>query len=131
VSTTLHAGEGQGFVPKDKDSRVVPISTELYNLLSDLPRPDAFVVPRGAVGVTNVWRDFQSLFRNAGLDPWRKPMRTLRKSCITDWANKFAMHAVQEWAGHSDIETTRTFYLKVSDDDYRRAAGLPPKSDPF
>jgi integrase len=125
-----NTGGGEGFTPKDKDTRVVPIVPELFALLRDLSRPDDFVVPRGAVGVTNIWRDFQHLFEKAGLTPWAKPMHSLRKSCITDWARTFPMHAVQEWAGHSDIETTRTFYLKVSDDDYRRAAGLPLKGDP-
>ena len=32
------------------------------------------------------------------------------------------MHVVRAWAGHSDIETTATYYLQVSNSDFQRAA---------
>jgi hypothetical protein len=32
------------------------------------------------------------------------------------------MHVVQAWAGHSNISTTATFYLQVSEADYEKAA---------
>ncbi len=53
---------------------------------------------------------------------YHKPLHTLRKSCITDWAGQYPMHVVKEWAGHANIATTQQFYLKVQDSDYERAA---------
>jgi len=66
----------------------------------------------------------QVLFRKAGVQAWKSPMHTLRKTCLTQWAHEFPIHVVKEWAGHADIETTSQFYLKVGEGDYERAAGL-------
>ena len=72
----------------------------------------------------NVWRDFQVLAKRAKVKPYSKPLHSLRKSCITDWAAKFPAHVVKEWAGHADIRTTLKYYLKVSESEYDKAAGL-------
>ena len=89
---------------------------------------------RAAAGVTmiipgtiieqNIHRDMQVLFKKAAVQPWKSPMHTLRKTCLTKWAQEFPIHVVKEWAGHADIETTSQFYLKVGEGDYERAAGL-------
>jgi hypothetical protein len=118
--------EAGGFTVKDKDARVVPIGPELYGLLRDALDPDAdLVIPQGAVVYSNVWRDFQVIATRAGVARYKKPIHSLRKSCITDWAAGFAAHVVKEWAGHADIRTTLQYYLKVSESEYDRAAGLP------
>ena len=41
----------------------------------------------------------------------------LRRSCIANWAGRLPIHVVQELAGHSDMETTREFYLSVQKSD--------------
>jgi integrase len=111
---------------KDKDARTVPIGPELFGLLEAAFDSDsASVIPEGSVVRTNVWRDFQVLCKHAGVKPYKKPFHALRKSCITDWAARFPAHVVKEWAGHGDLRTTLKYYLKVSEGDYRRAAGLP------
>jgi len=111
---------------KDKDARTIPIGPELLDLLRRHHDPNSTsVIPEGQVSRTNVWRDFRVLCKQAGVTPYPKPFHALRKSCITDWASKFAAHVVKEWAGHGDLRTTLKFYLKVSEGDYRRAAGLP------
>ena len=35
---------------------------------------------------------------------------------------KFPAHVVQEWAGHSNLNTTNEFYLQVSRAEYIRAS---------
>jgi integrase len=45
----------------------------------------------------------------------------LRRSCITNWAKNLPIHAVQELAGHSEIETTRKHYLSVGNSDREMA----------
>lgn len=72
----------------------------------------------------NIWRDFGVIAKQAGIVRYAKPLHSLRKSCITDWAGRFGAHVVKEWAGHEDIDTTLKFYLKVPDAEYQRAAGL-------
>ena len=111
---------------KDKDSRTVPMAPELRQLLleafSEAAPGSELVVASGSVNKRNISRDFTVLCRRAGVVRYAKPLHTLRKSCITDWSHRFAIHAVMEWAGHSCIETTKQFYLKVSDLDYEAAA---------
>ncbi len=111
---------------KDKDARTVPIGPELCDLLRAAHDPDSTsVIPQGSVARSNVWRDFKVLCNRAGVTPYAKPFHALRKSCITDWASNFPAHVVKEWAGLGDLRTTLKYYLKVSEGDYLRAAGLP------
>jgi integrase len=113
---------------KDKDPRLVPICQDLQDLLMEAfeqtPEGKNYVIPRGCIHVKNVWRDFGVICKRAGVIRYAKPIHSLRKSCITDWASQFPMHVVQEWAGHSDIDTTNQYYLKVSELEYQKAAQL-------
>ncbi len=59
----------------------------------------------------NVWRDFQAIRVKVGLP--QCSLRDLRKSYCTNMAAVLPMHIVQELAGHSDIRTTRQYYLRV------------------
>jgi hypothetical protein len=90
ISRNDRSEEG-GFTVKDKDSHVVPIGPELYSLLRDAFDSDAeLVIPPGGVTYQNVWRDFQVIAKRAGVTPYSQPMHSLRKSCITEWAVRFA-----------------------------------------
>ncbi|MFC1737588.1 hypothetical protein ACFL1G_00880 [Planctomycetota bacterium] len=40
-------------------------------------------------------------------------MQDFRRSCITNWVRELPIHVVQKLAGHSDIKTTRLYYLSV------------------
>ena len=82
------------------------------------------VIPAGSVVVKNVSRDFSVLCRRADVMRYAKPLHTLRKTGLTDWSRRFPAHVIAAWAGHASIETTQQFYLKVSESDYERAAGL-------
>ena len=77
---------------------------------------------RGSIKVKNASRDFTALCRRAGVSRYAKPFHTLRKTCLTDWAMRFPAHVVAAWAGHASIETTREYYLQVSESEYERAA---------
>jgi len=125
--------------PKDGDIRTVPIKPGLYELMREARDRDptaGWVVPRGSIPIKNIWRDFGPLCKRAGIDRYPKPMHALRRSCITDWAAVHPAYVVQDWAGHSDYRTTTRYYLKVSEGDFDRAAGLAqkeaqnPDSDP-
>ncbi len=80
------------------------------------------VIHRGSIDVKNVSRDFGVICQRAGVNRYAKPIHSLRKSCITDWAKKHPAHVVQEWAGHASVETACSHYLKVSGLEYERAA---------
>lgn len=113
--------------PKDKDSRTVPIVPELYQLLTDAfanAKPGQQLVIDGTINAKNVFRDIQVLWKVASVIPWKKPIHTLRKTCLTRWAREYPQHVVKEWAGHASEETTAQFYLKVGESEYQRAAGI-------
>ena len=72
--------------------------------------------------VNNVLRRYKTLCRQSGVGPYT--IHDLRRSCITNWAQKLPMHVVQEFAGHSDIKTTEQFYLSVQPGDVAKAESL-------
>jgi integrase len=57
--------------------------------------------------------------RRAGVGPYT--IHDLRRSCITNWARRLPIHVVQKLAGHSDIQTTETYYLSVQPEDLAKA----------
>jgi integrase len=67
----------------------------------------------------NVWRDFDAIRRKAGLP--KCSMHDLRRSFCTNLSRAMPMHVVQELAGHSDIRTTRRFYVQVEPELMQRA----------
>jgi integrase len=114
---------------KDRQARVVPVCPELSSLLLDAfeqaDEKQGRVIPPGVVVVKNISRDFDALCRRAGVVRYPKPLHTLRKSCITDWASRHPGHVVKQWAGHSDMDTTEQYYLQVSEAEYEQAAATP------
>ncbi len=153
VHITRRTGEGliQAWTPKDHEMRSLPLPHQAVGLLatwqSIAPEgcPYVFVEAgrwnyyRQAVRdgqwrpgqdlVNNVLRRFKTICRRAGLDSCT--LHDLRRSCITNWAKQLPIHVVQQLAGHSDIQTTRQFYLSVQSEDVAKAqavqaALLPP-----
>jgi len=109
-------------VPKDKDTRVVPLPRAALAILEQLTsvadegQTYVFVYARGPskgrrVTRNNIWRDFQVIRRRAGIAGCS--MHDLQGSYCTNLAEHVPMHLVQELAGHSDIRTTRQYYLRV------------------
>ena len=129
IEIVAHTDHYGAWTPKDHDKRTIPICPELRALLEEARSPDSeLVIPVGGVQLVNVWRDFGPLFKAAGVARYSKPMHSLRKSCITDWANSgVAPRSVQEWAGHSDIRTTMAYYAKVVDSEFEKVSGVTQK----
>lgn len=123
--------------PKDHENRVVPMSDETVQLLANLQvqseegRPYIFVSlkrlgwiiqrrkagkwnPRSEV-VNNLIRDFNVIRCRAGVG--KCTLHDLRRSAITNWAQKLPIQVVQQLAGHSNITTTRKYYLAVRSED--------------
>ena len=130
--------------PKSRRNRVVPMSDESAQILADLQLearegfPYIFVSPqrlkrireRQKIGtwtprsqiINNLDRDFRLLRHKGGVDEC--VVHDLRRSCITNWAKKVPIQVVQQLAGHSDISTTRKYYLAVRSEDLASANGL-------
>ena len=111
----------------------MPICPELNELLlaafDEAEEGEERVIPAGSVSVKNISRNFTFLCKRADVTRYAKPLHTLRKSCITDWASNFPAHVVKQWAGHSDLQTTDRYYLQVSEAEYERAAATRMSQD--
>jgi len=127
--------------PKDHESRVVPIPPETIQLLADMQveadetSPYVFVsdqrlvriLSRRSTGlwkpnselINNLMRDLTTIICRAKVDAFT--LHDLRRSCITNWAKSLPIQVVQQLAGHSNIETTRKYYLSVQQADLNLA----------
>lgn len=127
--------------PKNRRNRIVPMSDESYQLLVDIQaeaaegHPYVFVSPerlelikkRREIGewnsrsalVNNVTRDFNVIRCRANVGECT--LHDLRRSAITNWAQRSPIQVVQRLAGHSNIATTRKYYLAVRPEDFAAA----------
>ena len=127
--------------PKDHESRVVPMSDKTTLLFADLqaqseeghpyifisPKRLAWIIRRRTVGnwtpisdvINNLVRDFGQIRKRAGVS--KCTLHDLRRSAITNWAQKLPIQVVQQLAGHADISTTRKYYLAVRSEDMTSA----------
>ncbi len=123
--------------PKDHENRIVPMLEQTSQLLADLqatsieehayifilPKRFARIKQREKAGkwnsrseiINNVSRDFDVIRRYSGID--RCTLLDLRRSAITNWAQHLPIQVVQQFAGHSNITTTRKYYLTVRSED--------------
>ena len=129
---------------KDHENRIVPMSDETTQLLADLQvqseEGNAYIFisaqrlqriffrrkisdwsPTSEV-VNNLARDFGIIRRHAGVE--KCTLHDLRRSAITNWAQKLPIQVVQQLAGHADISTTRKYYLSVRPEDIVSATRL-------
>lgn len=67
----------------------------------------------------NLNRDFDVIRRRAGVA--KCTLHDLRRSAITNWAQALPIQAVQQFAGHSNITTTKKYYLAVRKEDVEKA----------
>jgi integrase len=127
--------------PKDHQSRTVPISEHTIQLLANLQLtapegyPYIFITPTRfkvikkremdgkwnpkCEAINNVGRDFSVIRKRAGITDCT--LHDLRRSAITNWAKHLPIHVVQQFAGHSNIATTRKYYLSVRPEDITSA----------
>ena len=122
--TEHHAGKG---------SRVVPLFPELRAILQEASE----LAPVGAVYVVNErfrkasmgkagWRNcnlrttMEKIVRRAGLTPWPRLFHNLRSSRETELAERFPMHVVAAWLGHTET-IAQKHYLQVTDQHFAAA----------
>ena len=67
----------------------------------------------------NLNRDFDVVRRRASVT--KCTLHDLRRSAITNWAQALPIQAVQQFAGHSNITTTKKYYLAVRKEDVEKA----------
>ncbi|RKY10516.1 MAG: hypothetical protein DRP56_00805 [Planctomycetota bacterium] len=123
--------------PKDHDSRTIPVPEKVIQRLVNLQNevdefsPYVFIMSQRLMRILErrakgKWKENSEIVNNMltrlkVFCKWAKVsefcFHDLRRSCITNWAKLLPIHAVQELAGHSKIETTRKYYLSVGKSD--------------
>lgn len=124
---------------KGRRDRVVPIfdalrpylETIIARLVRDGRPADTHVIGRDRrvkVSRTAVRKEFLAALKRAGISPWPRLFHNLRASLETDLARDgYAPHVYTAWLGNSEA-VARKHYLKVTEDDFDRAAGeISPK----
>jgi integrase len=137
VSPKKGTAETIEWEPKDHEERVVPMADETAQLLANLQAranegsPYIFILserlerirerqtigkwtPRSEI-INNLARDFGVIRDRARIAECS--LHDLRRSAITNWAWHLPIQVVQQLAGHSDISTTRKYYLTVRSED--------------
>lgn len=144
VTRKSASGYVQAWTPKDHEMRTIPLPAQAMTILASwqslAPERCPYVFMEhgrwdfyrdkaddgtwrsGQDLINNLLRRFKTLCRRAGVDPYT--IHDLRRSCITNWAKALPIHVVQELAGHSDIKTTRQFYLSVQEEDVAKAQAV-------
>jgi integrase len=133
-----------------KPTRLIPLFPELYPVLAEWFEASSdgaeYVISslvngtnRSGPRVRNIGKSFSHIIRNAGFDPWPKPLQNLRSTRENELERQFPSHVVQAWIGHNR-KTAETHYLRVSDDDFDQAVTgwsnsgqqgpADPRSDP-
>ncbi|MBN2138448.1 MAG: site-specific integrase [Sedimentisphaerales bacterium] len=141
VSAKKDAEDILEWEPKNRRNRIVPMSDEssqlLVNIQAEAPEGHPYVLvsperlerikerrkigewnPRSAV-VNNLTRDFNVIRRRANVAECT--LHDFRRSAITNWAQRSPIQVVQTLAGHSNIATTRKYYLAVRPEDFAAA----------
>ncbi len=69
--------------------------------------------------INNINRKFNYIRTKAGVE--KCTIHDLRRSAITNWAEKLPFQVVHKLAGHSNIKTTMDYYLIVRPEDFKAA----------
>ena len=128
--------------PKGHESRVVPMPDETTQFLVDLqvdaptkcpyifisPKRLSLILDRIKKGkwnstsdiINNLLTNYKILCSKAKIGNYS--IHDLRRSAITNWAQKLQIQVVKQLAGHSDISTTMKFYLSVRPENMESAS---------
>ncbi|MBL7152075.1 MAG: site-specific integrase [Phycisphaerae bacterium] len=147
-------GKHPPFFVKDAESRTVPIPQHCLAILHDLSEVNDLTDKTPFVALDEsqyktllskwkrykaekrAWQNkdwqnntldtFKLRVRWAGIEPkGTLSLHTLRKSCITNWANNIKNpETVRKLAGHADLATTMKYYSQVTPDQLQQAAAV-------
>lgn len=128
--------------PKDHEIRTVPVTEQAIRFLAEMQvtAPEGYpyifisserlqkIKEREQLGkwnstsetVNNVGRNFGVIRRKAGVN--KCTIHDLRRSAITNWAKYLPIQVTQQFAGHSNISTTRKYYISVRPEDIASAS---------
>jgi integrase len=109
------------------ESRLVPLFPELVPYLHEVfeqaEEGTLFVITQYRKAGVNLRTALTKIIRQAGLKPWPKLFQNLRSTRETELNEDWPEHKVCKWIGHSKA-IAREHYLQVTDDDFKRAAGI-------
>jgi integrase len=109
------------------ESRLVPLFPELVPYLREAfeqaEEGTLFVITRYRNTGVNLRTALTKIIRQAGLKPWPKLFQNLRSTRETELNEDWPEHKVCKWIGHSKA-IAREHYLQITDDDFKRAAGI-------
>jgi integrase len=127
--------------PKDHEIRVVPMPDETTQLLADVQAETQeghsyiFISPERLKRIKQRKKEGEWTSRSEIINNMREnfhrirclarltrfTLHDLRRSAITNWARRLPVQVVQQLAGHSDISTTREYYIAVEAEDIASA----------
>jgi len=81
-----------------------------------------YVINRAKRTSSNLRTQMTRIIKRAGLKPWPRLFHNLRASCETELVEKYPLHVVSAWLGHSAIIANK-HYLQIRDEHFRQAAG--------
>jgi integrase len=108
-------------IGKGNKKRVLPWTTdrfafELKRVLDERPGGHLTINPKTGVRFSQTVKALNRAARNGGLNRRVNP-HVLRHSCLTNLAKQgMSPHALQQFAGHSSIETTNKIYVHIGQD---------------
>lgn len=127
--------------PKTHENRSVPLPDQTLQFLANMQAeapvdyPYIFVSPSRFQYIkeleqqgkwselkdihNNFIRDFAVIRKRASIK--KCTIHDLRRSAITNWSQALPIQVVQQFAGHSNITTTRKYYLTVRPEDVKKA----------
>jgi len=123
----LEVRASDGFVPKSKKSRIIPMDPFIWESLAAIKRDERFIVPGPGPKTKRVVRAKSALYRcedahrtlvvwlrNCGVaDP--KPCHALRKQFGSYVATSFSLFHAQKLLGHSTPAVTAAYYASLTD----------------
>jgi integrase len=122
---TVHASKTEHHA--DGGIRDVPMFPELKPLFQDAfeqARDGAvYCIDRYNGQWSNVGVHMARIIKRAGLKPWPKLFQNLRSTRETELTEDWPEYKVCKWIGNSRT-IAREHYLQVTDDDFKRAAGI-------
>lgn len=108
-----------------QDRRTAPIfpeaMTHLQALWDQAERGQPLVFPSYQVSGTALSKRLGRACKLAGVSQWKKPWQNIRASCETELLEKYPIHVVAAWLGHSPAIALR-HYTQIAKDRAARAA---------